>query len=500
MRNFTSCRGAALLAFAVSACGGDDAPNSPDAAVIPPDAPVEVLGPPPDLAIACSDSLADVYVMPSGLPAMDDSYRGDVFRCAPTESLSTYKVNAQIAAYNAGYAIAAAGKATSGFWSYRVAYRSQRNTVAAARAEGDTAAILLLPEKPLAGAPLIVFGHGSVGFAAKCAPSHLNLAGAVQDQDYPPLLYRLAGAGYTVIAPDYNGFSYGQSPGYFNAEDEAHAVLDATRAAAKLLKNPPTKVAFVGFSQGGHAVIAAQSYAESYGMTGELVGVATLAPFWVSMSLFAAAATDTGGLTTAADVGSVLYAMAYAYSASELREGTGNGVDVFASAKQTAAKEVLLGSECYDAAKMQALGAKPSEFFDATYVSNVGNNCAIGAQCGDALATTWKARWIEDRPPIDGTGAPMLVITGGQDLFITTARAQCGRNAFDAAIAGTSGATTTVQYCQNAAAAHRDLPRTSDVDYVMSWVAAKAGIAAAPPACTETPPAPFGCSSIPQNY
>ena len=49
------------------------------------------------------------------------------------------------------------------------------------------------------------------------------------------MLYRLAGYGFTVIATDYSGFIPGQDPGYFNAEDEAHSMLDATRAAAKIL-------------------------------------------------------------------------------------------------------------------------------------------------------------------------------------------------------------------------------------------------------------------------
>jgi pimeloyl-ACP methyl ester carboxylesterase len=437
-------------------------------------------------------------VMPTGLPAMDDTHRGDVFRCAPAESLSTYKVNAQIAAYNTGYAVAAPGKATSGFWSFRVAYRSQRNTVTAARVEGDTAAFLLVPEKPLAGAPLLVFGHGSTGFAAKCAPSHLDLAGPVQDQDYPPVLYRLAGAGYTVIAPDYNGFSYGQAPGYFNAEDEAHAVLDATRAAAKLLKSPPTKVAFVGHSQGGHAVISAQSYADTYGMTGELVGVATLAPYWFSMSAFGVAVSNAVGLTTAADMNTILYAMAYAYSEGELRDGPGHGVDVFQTAKQAAVKDVIVGGECYESAKMQALGARPSDFFDTTYHDQVASNCAFLGTCGDALATKWKARWIEERPAIDATGAPILVVSGGKDTFITPGRSACGRDAFTATLAA-SGSTTTVDYCFNAEAGHRDLPRTSDVDYLLTWIAAKAGIGSAPAACTAPDPN-AACPSVPKNY
>ena len=71
--------------------------------------------PPPELAMACSDALADVYTLPSNLPAMDDTHRGDVFRCATTESLSAYKVNKQIDAYNIGYMNTVAGHATSRF-------------------------------------------------------------------------------------------------------------------------------------------------------------------------------------------------------------------------------------------------------------------------------------------------------------------------------------------------------------------------------------------------
>ena len=460
------------------------------------DAPVETLGPPPELAIACSDALTDVYTLPSGLPAMSDAHRGDVFRCATTESLSAYKVNAQIAAYNVNYPLAAAPTETSGFWTFRIAYRSERNTVQSNRAEGDTAAVLLVPEKPLAGAPLVVFGHGSVGVAPKCAPSHLDLSGAVDDQDYPPALYRIAGAGYTVIMPDYNGFSYGQDPGYFNAEDEAHAILDATRAAANVLKTPPDKVVLVGHSQGGHAVVAAQAFAASYGNAGTLVGVAAFAPFWVSLDLFAAATTTTANLMTSTDVNSILYAMEYAYSAGQLDEGGSHGVDVFATAKQAAAKDAILGGECYDAAKLQALGATPGDFFDSSYVDNVGTNCSLGGTCTDALSTKWKARWLADRPSIDPNGAPMLVMLGGADTFVTPNRAQCSINRWTADLGTTH--TATVTYCQDAMAAHRDLVRTTDVDYVLQWIANKAGIGSAPAACT-APPQKV-CPFAPQDY
>ena len=79
-------------------------------------------------------------------------------------------------------------------------------------------------------------------------------------------------------------------------------------------------------------MIAAHSYAKSYGMQGTLVGVAALSPVWMSMSLWAAATTGAAGLTTATDVNSILYAIEYAYSAGELRV-PGSGVSVFQTAK-----------------------------------------------------------------------------------------------------------------------------------------------------------------------
>lgn len=470
-------------------CGDDGGGKTPDAAPMP-DGIDYSIGEHPQLAQACSDSLADVYTLPSDLPVMDDSHRGDVFRCAIAEKLTVPEIKAQIEADNMPYTNTTAGTINSGFWTYRFAYRTQRNTVGTTRAEGDVAAVLLVPAKPLDGAPLIVVGHGSVGFAPQCAPSKLDLKAPISDEDYPPMLYRLAGYGFTVIMTDYTGFSFDQTPGYFNAEDEAHAVLDATRAAAKLLPSPPAKVVLLGHSQGGHAMLSAQSYVDSYGMTGELAAVVGLAPFWSSMSLFAAASTPLAGLTTQNDVNSILYAMTYAYAAGELRE-PGTGLDVFQTAKRTAAKEVINGAECYAAAKLQAIGATPADFFDATYIDTVGNKCAAnlsGPDCSDPLAAEWRSRWISDRPPIDATStAPVLLIFGGEDTFVTPGRAACARNKINVDLAAVSGATTEVTLCTSVNANHRNIVRTKDVDYVVQWIAAKAGIGSAPPQCTPFP-------------
>lgn len=210
----------AFLTLAILGCKNSGGGSSPDMAMA-------TLGPPPTLAMSCADQRADVYNLPGNLGAMDDSHRGEIFHCAVSESMTALKLNTMATAY--GYA---GPSLPSGAWTFRIAYRTERLKPATGAApEGDSAAVLLVPDKPLAGAPLVVFAHGSVGIAPRCAPSRLDLTmlpAHPTDADFPVNIYALAGYGYTVIMPDYAGFSYAQPPGYFVAEDEAHSVLDAT--------------------------------------------------------------------------------------------------------------------------------------------------------------------------------------------------------------------------------------------------------------------------------
>src|SRR6476469_9516436 len=118
-----------LVPFCFLGCGNGSNNGSADMAM-----PPTTLGPAPALAVACTDKVADVYTLPAGLPAMDMTHRGDVFHCAPSESMTAAKVNSQIDAYNAAPATgliagyAEKGNVTSGFWTSRVGYRTLRNT------------------------------------------------------------------------------------------------------------------------------------------------------------------------------------------------------------------------------------------------------------------------------------------------------------------------------------------------------------------------------------
>ena len=189
----------------------------------------------------------------------------------------------------------------------------------------------------------------------------------------------------------------------------------------------------IGHSQGGHAAIAAQSYAKSYGMSGKLVGIAVAR---AAVELDVAMGDDDHERSPvsrrAPTSVSILLLDDVLYGAGELRD-PGHGLDIFETAKRTAAKEVINGAECYDATKMQALGATPADFFDPTYVQDVGYNCAtnpLGSDCTGTLGLDSGSRaFRRTARPIDTTSsAPILALFGGKDTVVTPSRAQCARN------------------------------------------------------------------------
>ncbi|MEY2790305.1 MAG: hypothetical protein RL295_469 [Pseudomonadota bacterium] len=132
----------------------------------------------------------------------------------------------------------------------------------------DASAMLFSPKnvtKPNNGWPLIVFGHGTAGVAAKCAPSvTMNESG---QWDYADLVAALVSRGYVVVAPDYEGLGSADlnvKPG--------HPYLDLGSAgrsmalAAVVAKRTPSfqlsgDWATWGHSQGGHAALAGAQFA-----------------------------------------------------------------------------------------------------------------------------------------------------------------------------------------------------------------------------------------------
>lgn len=121
-------------------------------------------------------------------------------------------------------------------------------------------AMLLLPEgKSCAGPyPLLGWARGTD------TQRNSEQAQSLLKSGDSPLLAFFAAQGYAVVATDYLGLGrsdYKFHP-YLHADSEASAIIDALRAARRLsgeLKAPLSgRVMLAGYSQGGHAAMAAQ--------------------------------------------------------------------------------------------------------------------------------------------------------------------------------------------------------------------------------------------------
>ncbi len=108
---------------------------------------------------------------------------------------------------------------------------------------------------------VVSFQHGTASerSAAPSAPDPDNgvLAAAV-----------FAGTGYLLVAPDYLGFGTSPEPHpYYHAESTANAVVDLLRASREVVAAAgfawPGALFLTGFSQGGHATLAAQRAIEA---------------------------------------------------------------------------------------------------------------------------------------------------------------------------------------------------------------------------------------------
>ncbi len=128
-----------------------------------------------------------------------------------------------------------------------------------AGAPGVASGLFALP-RGVAAKRIASFQHGTSSSreAVPSKPDGTGLAAAIL----------FAGNGYAALAPDYLGM--GASPGphpYLVAEPAARAVVDMINAARRIEGAPEGPVFLSGFSQGGHATIAAVHALEARGET-----------------------------------------------------------------------------------------------------------------------------------------------------------------------------------------------------------------------------------------
>ncbi|MEU2132460.1 lipase family protein [Streptomyces sp. NPDC018352] len=136
--------------------------------------------------------------------------------------------------------------------------------------------------------PLVAVASGTMGQGDQCAPSFalqhpLTLNGDTVSVGYEALaIYRLLSTGAAVVVTDYVGLgTTDRLHTYVNRVDEAHALLDAARAARSVPGASVTaasRTGLYGYSQGGGASAAAAELQPSYAPDVPLSGTYSGAP------------------------------------------------------------------------------------------------------------------------------------------------------------------------------------------------------------------------------
>jgi len=150
---------------------------------------------------------------------------------------------------------------------------------------------------PPDGRPVVVWGHGSVGLADRCAPSHAGVMGA-----FGPWLGGLLQQDLVVAATDYQGLGTPGPARSLIGLSAGRAVLDVARAVRGLdAAGAGARVVLAGHSEGGHAVLWAAELARSYAPELQVLGVATSAPgaelaTTLKLSQFRPAAVTSGAM------------------------------------------------------------------------------------------------------------------------------------------------------------------------------------------------------------
>ncbi|MBL1068060.1 lipase family protein [Streptomyces sp. 7-21] len=138
--------------------------------------------------------------------------------------------------------------------------------------------------------PLVALAPGTMGQGDQCAaslalehPLAVDLGEGTVSVGYENIaVYRLLARGIAVVITDYPGLgTTDRVHTYVNRADEAHALLDAARAAhavAGTSLTPGSPVGLYGYSQGGGASAAAAELQPSYAPELPLVGAYAGAP------------------------------------------------------------------------------------------------------------------------------------------------------------------------------------------------------------------------------
>lgn len=279
---------------------------------------------------------------------------------------------------------------------------------------------------PPGGRPVVVWGHGSVGLADRCAPSHAGVLGA-----FGPWLGGLLQQDLVVAATDYQGLGTPGPARSLIGLSAGRAVLDVARAARGLdAAGAGGRVVLDGHSEGGHAVLWAAELARSYAPELQVLGVATSATgaelaTTLKLSRFRPVAVTSGAMLIVA-----VWSEAYRVPP-----------DVLTPAGRRAVGRVR--TRC-----LEELARDPA---------------TATVRLGDLLTTPpWPALLARNSPGHAATPAPILIAEGTDDEVVVPAATR-------ALVERLCHAGDPVELRSYQHAGHFDLPKAAGTD-VAAWI------------------------------
>ncbi len=252
--------------------------------------------------------------------------------------------------------------------------------------------------------PTLVFGSGTTGIADHCAPS-LEEPELERWGYYRTNMASYAANGVITLFPDYVGFNDAErAQRYFSKAAEGHLLLDGARAVRDFFRKrlfmaqPSGAVFTAGYSQGGHAALAAADMNESYAPDVDLRGAIGFASTNDVMTLMQEAAYYSPY---------IIYAYRDMYGADEidpaayLQPQWAETLDEDLSAMCVKEMELYYpfdGRELFTA-----------EFYDALHKGRM-----------ESEYPNLYRRLEENRSGLDGHDVPVFIVQGGNDIIITT--------------------------------------------------------------------------------
>lgn len=269
----------------------------------------------------------------------------------------------------------------------------------------DAKARLFVPLIPVdRRVPTLVFGSGTTGIADRCAPS-LEEPELERWGYYRTNMASYAANGIITIFPDYVGFNDEErAQRYFSKAAEGHLLLDGARAVRDFhrkrlfMTRPSGNVFTAGYSQGGHAALAAADMQAEYAPDVNLRGAIGFASTNDVMTLMQEAAYYSPY---------IIYSYRAMYGEDEIRPA------------DYLRPEWLerFNEEITDMCVKEMEVSFP---FDGRQLFTEDFYAALH---GGTMAQDYPAfyrRLQENESGLDGHGIPTFIVQGGNDIIITT--------------------------------------------------------------------------------